>query len=240
MRARRSERGAAMLLAMMATLLMTALGVALVLTSASEATIAGAYRGSEATRYAAEAAAERVLADLSLAGDWNTLLDGSARSTFVDGSPLGTRTLADGTVVDLDRQVNLANCGKTTACSSAEMNAVTADRPWGANNPRWKLVAYAPLSTLLPAGALDAPAYVAVLAGDDPSETDGDPVHDGADPANPGSGIIALRALAFGLRGAVRAIELTVSRPPGDDPSAGYNDRVRQTGVRVLSWREVR
>lgn len=239
MRARRSERGAAMLLALMAMLLMAALGAVLMLTTASETIIAGVFRTGEGARYAAEAAAERVLAELSVPGDWNLLLDGTARSTFVDGPPGGARTLPDGSTIDLDQQVNMANCQKASSCSIAEMNTATADRPWGVNNPRWKLVAYAPLNALAPGGSLNSPYYAVVLVGDDPSETDNDPTRDGSDAANPGSGIITVRAEAFGPRGVFRAIELTVSRPPGQGKSSDYNDRA-QTGVRVLSWREVR
>ena len=230
---RRSEHGAAMVLALMAMLFLSAVGAVLMLTTASETMIAGSFRAREAARYAAEAAAERVLVDLSMAGDWNALLDGSIRSSFTDGPPGGTRTLTDGSTIDLLQQVNLANCLKTTGCSTAEMNAVTADRPWGANSPRWTLLAYAPLSALLPGASLTVPFYAIVLVGDDPSETDNDPAHDGTDPGNPGSGIIAVRAEAFGPRGAYSAIDLTLSRPP-------YNEGVRQTGVRILSWREVR
>ena len=90
------------------------------------------------------------------------------------------RALADGSTIDLGEQVNLANCQKAAACSAAEMNAVTADRPWGANNPRWTLLAYAPLSALLPDTSLGPPAYVIVLVGDDPSEIDEDPSRDAA------------------------------------------------------------
>ena len=79
-----------------------------------------------------------------------------------------------------------------------------------------------------------------MLVGDDPSESDNDPTRDGSDPDNPGSGIIAIRGEAFGPRGAFRAIELTVARPAGAGQSGDYNDRARQSGVRILSWREVR
>lgn len=240
MTARRGERGAAMIMAMMAVLFMTALGSALMLTAVSETMIAGGFRAAEGTRYAAEAAAERVLADLAVADDWNLLLAGLARSSFVDGAPGGTRAIPDGTTIDLGQQVNLANCQKTTSCSIAEMNASTSDRPWGVNNPRWTLMAYAPLDVLLPNASLDPSYYAVVLAGDDPAETDGDPTRDGSDPANPGSGIIVLRATAFGPRGAIRAIELTVSRPAGEGGAGDYNDRAWQHGVRVLSWHEVR
>jgi hypothetical protein len=236
----RSERGIAVLLALIAVLFMTALGGVLTLTSVSETMIAGGFRSTEGARYAAEAAAERVLADLAAADDWNPFFAGTARSTFVDGPPAGTRAMADGTTIDLTQHVNQANCQKTTACSIAEMDAFTADRPWGVNNPRWRLLAYAPLSALLPTAIGGASYYAVVLIGDDRSETDGDPTRDGSDPANPGSGIVVIRATAFGPRGSSRAIELTVSRPAGDGEPGDYNDRVRQRGVSVLSWNEVR
>jgi hypothetical protein len=236
----RGERGVALVMALIAMLFMTALGGALILTALSETIIAGGFRNAEGARYAAEAAAERVLADLSAADDWNPFLAGLVRSTFVDGAPGGTRALPDGTTIDLAEQVMLANCHKTTPCSIAEMDAATADRPWGVNNPRWTLVAHAPLSLLLPDADVDASYYAVVLVGDDPSETDNDPTRDGTDAVNPGSGIIAIRAIAFGPQGALRAIELTVSRPAGEGEAGDYNDRVRQRGVRVLSWHEVR
>jgi hypothetical protein len=240
MRRAQSERGAALILAMMSMLFLAAVGVVVILTTSTEMIIAGGYRGGEGARYAAEAVAERALADLSAAGDWNAFVDGSARSTFVDGQPGGVRTLADGSALDLDAQVNMANCQSSSGCSIADMNAVTAERPWGLNNPRWRLLAYGPLNALAPDAHLSSPYYGVALVGDDSLENDGDPTRDGTDSANPGSGIIAVRALAFGPRGTTRALELTVARPPSDTQSGGYNDRVRQTGVRILSWREVR
>jgi hypothetical protein len=232
----RSERGAALLLALTAIMFITALGVGLMLTTSSETIIAGFFVTSEATRYAAEAALERVLADLSVAPDWNGLVDGSIRSTFVDGRP--ARTLSDGSTIDLDQLLNMANCQKATGCSIAEMNRATPTAH-GGNNPRWQLVAHAPLDALSNA-TMSSPFYAVVLVGDDPSETDNDPTRDGSDQDNPGSGIVAIRAEAFGPGGAFRAIEVTVARPAGAGQSGDYNDRARQIGVRILSWREVR
>ena len=56
----RREHGMALLVAMMAMLLMTALGAALVLTTSSEAIIAGNFRNSREGLYAAEAVLEQV------------------------------------------------------------------------------------------------------------------------------------------------------------------------------------
>src|SRR5262249_24842413 len=115
-------------------------------------------------------------------------------------------------------------------------------RPWGANNPVWRLFAYGRLSDMFPAIARGDSSYVVVMVGDDPSENDGNPLrdgttpcpagHDGADGScNPGSGVIALPAEAFGLRGARRPVELTVLRT--QTAEAGPS-------VQVLSWREIR
>lgn len=223
----RHDDGVAMMMAMTATLLMSALGVALVLATSSEAVIASNFRDQAAGAYAAEAAVERALDDLAAAGDWNTVLNGTARSTFTDGVPAGARMLADGSTVDLGHVVNMADCGRVLPCDDADMDAITAQRPWGPNNPRWQLYAYGRLKDLLPNESIDSPFYVTVLVGDDPSETDAKPLEDGAD--TPGAGILALRAESFGPRGVHKSVEMTVARPAAGQP-----------GLRVLSWREVR
>ena len=225
------ERGVALVLALMAVLLLSALGFALVATTSTELLIASNYRNGQEGLYAADAAAERALAELPAVAGWNTLFDGSTRSAFVDGPPSGVRTLADGSTIDLAQVVNTANCGKTMACTSADLTAnLTGDRPWGANNPVWRLYAYGRLTDLMRAGRVDSPFYVVLLVGDDSSETDGDPLLDGVDPVNnPGTGVLALRAEAFDPRGAHRIVELTAARADTTGEA-----------VRVLSWREIR
>jgi hypothetical protein len=223
----RHDDGIAMMMAMAATLLMSALGIALVLATSSEGVIASNFRDQAEGAYAAEAALERALDDLAAASNWNAVLTGTTRSTFVDGAPSGTRTLADGSTIDLGHVVNMADCGRIQPCADADMDAVTTERPWGPNNPRWQLYAHGRLADLLPNETIDSPYYVTVLVGDDPSETDAKPLEDGAGTA--GTGIVALRAEAFGPRGAHRSVEMTVARPAAGQP-----------GLRVLSWREVR
>lgn len=219
------EDGVALVLAVMTLLLMTGLGAALVLTTASETAIAGNFRASTEALYAADGAVERVIGDLRTAPDWNTVLAGASRSTFVDGAPDGLRELPDGSALDLTRIVTMANCNRPEACSDADMDAVRADRPWGPNNPRWQLYAYGRLTEMVPATTINSPFYIMVMVADDPSEDDGNPLLDGSGGTNPGAGVLALRAEAFGPRGAHRVIEVTVARP---------------TDMRLLSWREVR
>src|ERR671911_469784 len=141
----RDEQGIAMVVAMMAMLLMSALGIALVLTTSSETMISGNFSNSSEALYAADAAVERSMEDILTVPDWNKLLDGSTQSAFIDGAPTGVRSLPDGSTIDLVQAINMANCQKVTTCSTAEMNTSTAERPWGANNPRWQLYSYANL-----------------------------------------------------------------------------------------------
>ena len=211
-----------MIIAMMAMLLLTALGVALVLTTSTETMVTANFRNSQEALYAADAVVERAMDDVLTVADWNNLLNGSTQSAFIDGSPSGTRMLPDGSTIDLTQAINMANCQKVATCSAAEMDAVTAERPWGPNNPRWQLYAYGNLSTMLPTDTINSPYYAIVLVADDPSENDGDPAKDGSSQANPGSGVLALRAEAFGPRGAHKIVELTVARTDTTELERGY------------------
>jgi hypothetical protein len=220
------ERGLALLVAIMALLFMAALGGSLMMTTMTETRISNNFRNSSEGLYAADAALERALSDLAAVADWNAALAG-APSAFVDG-PIGVRELADGRQLDLNHTVNDANCQKTI-CAPADYSAVTATRPWGANNPRWQLFAYGPLNDMAPAGLTNSPFYVLVLIADDSAENDDNPLLDGSTAGNPGSGVVMLRAEAFGPRGVHKTIEATVVRAAAGLPA-----------LRVLSWRQLR
>ena len=96
-----SERGVALVVALLAMTMMMALGTALVLTTATDSKIARNFQLASEATYAADAILERTLDDILAAHDWNALLSGAVRSTFVDGTPDGVRTLADGSAIDL-------------------------------------------------------------------------------------------------------------------------------------------
>ena len=230
-RAPRSERGIAMVVALMAMTLMIALGTALLLTTTTESKIVANFRNNSEALYAADAGLERALDDMLTIPDWNTLLNGTSKSALVDGPPTGQRTLVDGTKFTLDEVINMANCQKTTPCGLADMQAITLERPWGLNNPQWQLFAYGKVNDLLPQGAssggINSPYYVVVLVGDDPSEDDNDPLHDGGPPVqpfltNPGYGVLAMRAEAYGPKGSHKVIELTVARTNPTELERGY------------------
>src|SRR3954462_14503433 len=90
------ERGIALIIALMAMMLLTALGAAVVMVSNTETHIAGNYRNSQEALYAADAAVERVVQDLLLIPRWNDILAGTAQSSFVDGSMTAQKTLPGG------------------------------------------------------------------------------------------------------------------------------------------------
>jgi type IV pilus assembly PilX-like protein len=250
----RREDGIALIVAMMAMLLMTALGIALVLNTSSETTIAGNFRNSQEALYAADAVVERAMDDILTVADWNKLIDGSTQSAFVDGAPTGPRTLPDGSTIDLTQALNMANCQHVASCSPSELTTYTSERPWGPNNPVWQLYAYGNLADMMPASAtINSSYYVMVMVADDPSDNDNDPRHDGVVPCvppnngidgscNPGSGVLALRAEAFGPRGAHKVLEITVARTDTTELERGYtgqrgqdeqNRRARKSAVQT-------
>jgi hypothetical protein len=226
---RPDQRGISLLVALIALLITSACGLGLVMATKGDATIAANFAAASQAQYAAEAAVERSLEDLVML-EWRPVLAGELRSRFVDGV-VGRRTLRDGTVVDVGTIANLANCGHVAGCSEEHITAATADRPRGSNNPHWQLFAYGTLESIIGTGTVESPFFVAVLVADDSAENDGNPLEDGAEPAdgaerNPGAGILALRGVAFGPRGSYAAIEVTVSRS--------------EEGLQTRSWRALR
>jgi hypothetical protein len=203
-----SDRGSSLVLAVMSVALLSALGLALALMTSTEMMIAGAYAESQELSYAAEAGLEIAKQELRRVTDWNDVLVGAVRSTWID----------DGSSPTLAEATNIANCGKTTLCSAADMDAVSGLRPWGTNNPRWQLFAFGELNH----------SYVVAWVGDDAAENDGDPLRDGAAGLNPGAGIVAVRSEAFGVGGGHKVVESTVRRI---DSGAG---------IHSLSWAQIR
>ena len=100
--------------------------------------------------------------------------------------------MPDGTLVDLHDLTSMVSCGRT-ACSEADLDALSEERPWGRNNPRWQLYGYGALLTPSAAGAPSV--YAIVWLADDPSGT---------------VGRLSLMAHAYGPRGTRRVIEATV------------------------------
>lgn len=223
MRLLNDERGTALIISLMAIMLLSALGMALVLTSNTETMITANYRNAQEALYAADAGVERSMQDLLLvpSSSWSSVLDGTVASGFVDAPP---SVLPDGRTADLDALTRTLQ-GDTDALYGSSNQ----------NRPVWKLYAHAPISDLLPEGAITTRSYIIVWAADDPGETDNDPAKDV-------NGIITLRALAFSEGGARKIVETTVAHTSNNEMERGYvgqrgqdeqNRRARKTAVQT-------
>lgn len=207
------DHGSAVVIALIATVLLSALGVGLVFMTNTEGTIASNYRTGSEALYAADAAVERVVQDLLLVPRWNDLLSGVVQSGFVDTTLTPT--------TPGNQQINLTSM---TAELQAQLDATA---PWGPNNPQWRLFAYGPLSQLTGTGTIQSPDYVVVWVADDPSEIDNDPQADT-------NGVLTLLAQAIGVNGALRSVEVTVAKT---DTSEIERGQIAQRGQEELNQR---
>ena len=220
-----SDRGVALIVAMLIMMLLAALGLSLTMVTTTEARVAHSYSSGSESFYAADAALELAVHELAQQADWNRVLDGSASSSFVDPA-MASNVWPGGQGWTSAQATAHVTCARTS-CSTIDMDTRTLERPWGPNNPRWRLFAYGPLSAMSRSGTIDSAEYVAVWVGDDPLENDDDPLLDGDESRgpNPGRGVLTLLVHAYGIS-TVRVMEATVARAAN--------------GVRVVSWREVR
>jgi Tfp pilus assembly protein PilX len=192
------------------------------------------HRESVALVHAAEGGVELAARAMARAADWDAVLSGLVQAPGVDGPPSGLRDLGGGARVDLDARTHMLNCGRPVPCTQADLTAITSDRPWGENNPHWRLFLYGRLADLGPFRS-PAPTYVLVWVADDAREEDGDASRDGAS-ARGGQGLVRVRGEAVGAGGGRRAIEAELSRVCRTTVSAP----TCLPGIRVQSWRDVR
>lgn len=220
-----SDRGVALIVVLLVMILLSALGLSLTMVTSSEERVSDAYSNGSEAFYAADAALELAVQELARVPDWSHVLDGTVPSAFVDPQ-MSLHDWPGGQARTSSEATALVTC-RRTSCTDADMDARTSERPWGENNPRWRLFAYGPVRGFSAMGTIDSSGYVAVWAGDDPSENDGNPLVDGNDSAgtNPGRGVLTLLVHGYGPSSR-RVIEATVAQAAN--------------GVRVLSWREVR
>jgi hypothetical protein len=208
-----NDTGTAIVIALVATVLLSALGLGLVLMSNTEGAIATNFRDGSETLYAADAAVERVVQDILLVPRWNDILSGAAKSAFVDTTL--TPTTPGGEPLDL-------------VAMTAEVQAQSdSTSPWGLNNPVWRLYAYGPLTDLSGTGTIGSTAYVVVWVSDDPSETDNDPSADA-------NGVVTLLAQAIGRTGSMRFVEVTVAKTDTTEIERG---QIAQRGQEELNQR---
>ena len=228
-----SERGIALVITLLTIGFMSALGLGLVLSSSIGRMADSNHEDAIVLLNAAESALELASRDVARIGDWNLVLSGAAPSSLVDG-PAGSRLLTDGSAIDLTQLTNVLTCGRASGCSDAQRSASSADRPWGGQNPRWRLFLHGPAPQLAdPRHRL--PPYIVVWLGDDAGEMDDDPALDGSAAGGEGRHVLRARAEAFGSNGSRRAIEAELARVcQGVSP-----DEVCLPGVRIRSWRVV-
>jgi hypothetical protein len=230
-----NQRGVSLVAVLLATGFFStvALGLALIVSTSVRAD--ANYHDAVAMSTAAEAGLELAAHDLALQADWDLVLSGVTHGRLADGLPSGTRPVPGGGTVNISEQANLLNCGRSTGCTSAQMDASTIDRPWGTNNPRWQPYLFGPLPAL--GGFVrDLPSYLVVWVADDQDEVDGNPYRDGTAVGDPGRGALRVRSEIFGATGARSAIEALVHRVCWTE---NMSERCLP-GVRVQSWREVR
>jgi len=229
-----TDRGVALLAALVVMAVVTAMGMGLALTASLEPMAAANFEAGRAARLAAEAGVAVAAHELAGLPDWNAALSGLTVSAVLDHGPVEVG-LPDGTRAGLDALTATATCGRPGACSEADRSAVTAARPWGPNNPAWRVFGHSRLDRLVPGGDGLPPTVIVVWVGDDPAELDGDPLADsGVGPGGehrPGGCVLAVRAEAFGPRFSHAAVLATVARRE-PDPTCGR-------GARLVSLRNL-
>jgi hypothetical protein len=140
------HKGAALVVAIMAVALLSALGLSLAVLTDTEVRVASNYAQAYEARNAAEVGLELAVRELLAIADWSGVMAGTTMSAFVDGAPGGERTLSDGASLNLEELT--ANLG----------------------DPGWRLFAYGPLSSL---ASVPSTAYIVVWVGPDPAGKEG-------------------------------------------------------------------
>ena len=230
-----TDRGVALLAALIVMAIVAAMGLGLALTASLEPAAAANFEANRAARLAAEAGIAVAVHELAGMADWNAALAGAAASTVLAGGAI-TVDLPDGSSAGLDELTARATCGRPGPCSDSDRRAFTAARPWGPNNPQWRVFGHTRLDRLVPQGDGLPPVVIVVWVADDPAELDGDPLTDsGVGPSGewrPGGCVLAVRAEAFGPRFSHATQLATVARV---DPPPGCGLGARLVSLRSLN-----
>ena len=224
MRRCETDSGAALLTALIVMAIVAAMGLGLALTTSLEPLAAANYEANRSARLAAEAGVAIAVHELAGIADWNLVLAGLTGSAALEQGSIDV-DLPDGSRAGLEELTARATCGRPGACPESDRVTFTAARPWGPNNPRWRVFGHCRLDRLVPQGAGLPPVVVVVWVADDPADVDGDPLADSGIGAGgewrPGGCVLAVRAEAFGPRFAHRTVVATAARPaPGCAPGA--------------------
>lgn len=187
-----TDRGSAILVALLVTMVLNAIGLGLLTLVNVERQIAMNHREAAELSEAATAAAESALGELARAASFSHALTGQFTSAFRDASQLPVTPA----LFTLDL---IAETARLQVATDAEYRR-------GVNNPQWRLFSYTSFANL---SRTTAPReYLVSWVADDASESDNDP---GAD----SNSLILLRARAIGRARAHRDVELALSRATG-------------------------
>jgi hypothetical protein len=169
------------------------IGGIVVLLAGTETRLAALEQVRIVERGLAEVQMERAFQDLARAEDWNAVLSGAARSSFVGASD--RPYVAGWGIVDLARR-------------TTELQAQVGTR-WGPDAPRWRLYSHGRGSDLLPGSPDPARAYyTAAWVADDQGDGDGR----GEVDAN---GVVMVRGEAIGPYGSRQVWVATIRRVGG-------------------------
>ena len=208
----RGEAGSALLVVLVASSLLAAIGLALAALGTVETVIASNQRAGSQLAYAADAAADGVLADLLTLANWSDALNGVASSSL--------RGHAVPPVGPGEPPVTLV---QLTAAVQSEFDAQGS---WGANHPQWRLFGHGWLTEFAPMATVDSDEFIATFVADDVAENDGNVLVDS-------NRRIQINARAMSARGIHRSIVMTVEQT-SSVTSTGV------PGVRVLTRKEIR
>jgi hypothetical protein len=192
-----SERGAAVLVAILIATLLAAIGAGLVALTTSETALGASYRHVHEVTYGAEAGIELALHDLATVPDWSSVLatpPTNRASVFVETS--STPILPDG------RTIDLASLTRLRQRDSDVRDGVDL---FGPDAPQWRLFAHLSLGAVFPSPRPLVPVYLVVWVADDGLDGDGDPTADA-------NRVLLIRSEAFGSGAAQRAVEVSVKR----------------------------
>jgi hypothetical protein len=191
------ERGAALVMAILIAMLLTALGTVLIALTTTETALSASYRHVQEARYGAHAALELAIADLSTTPDWSAVLAAAPAnqvSRFNDATL--TPRAPDGRVLDL---------AGLTVVRQRESDARDGPDRFGADSPQWRLYLHTNLSNIVPSAHPVVPLYVVAWIADDGMDGDGDPTID----ANQ---IVLIHAEAYGTNNSNRSVESALTK----------------------------
>jgi hypothetical protein len=223
----RSERGSGLLVVILFTALFSAIAIGAAVSARVEVAVSEQYRQSMAALFAADAAAEAVVAELRGLGDWSPVVQGMLRSGASQGSFEGPKSIPSGGTVTLC-------CGPGTAsdrlAADMQSSAIPARRAI-----LWRPFLWSAFD-LLAGRTAPTRLFVVVWVSNDEEDLAGGSAVDT-------NGAVLVRAEAFERDGVRRIVELRLVRQPegsGLYSEGSLSEEERRMRVAVLKWREVR